>query len=135
MAGFIGSPAMNLIEGKVTEGGVSVGDYTVPVSREVLAKADGEKSLVVGIRPENFVLSDTGDGLGIDVAVVEELGADAYLYGTLAGLPEDQQLTAQQITGRISSRTPPQRGSSVRLGIDAGQVHVFSPKTGARLSA
>jgi multiple sugar transport system ATP-binding protein len=135
VAGFIGSPAMNLIEGNVTEGGVSVGDYTVPVSREVLAKADGEKSLVVGIRPENFVLSDTGDGLGIDVAVVEELGADAYLYGTLAGLPEDQQLTAQQITGRISSRTPPQRGSSVRLGIDAGQVHVFSPKTGARLSA
>jgi multiple sugar transport system ATP-binding protein len=44
-------------------------------------------------------------------------------------------VTAQQITGRISSRTPPQRGSSVRLGIDASHVHVFSPQTGARLSA
>jgi len=44
----------------------------------------------LGIRPENFNLSDSGDGIGIDVAVVEELGADAYLYGTLAGLPEDE---------------------------------------------
>ena len=41
---------------------------------------------MLGIRPENFNLSDGGDGIGIDVAVVEELGADAYLYGTLAGL-------------------------------------------------
>ena len=135
VAGFIGSPAMNLIEGKVAEDGIHIGDYTVPVPRDVLAKADGEQSLVLGIRPENFNLSDSGDGIGIDVAVVEELGADAYLYGTLAGLPEDELVTAQQITGRISSRTPPQRGSSVRLGIDASQAHVFSPKSGARLSA
>ena len=135
VAGFIGSPAMNLIEGKVAEDGIHIGDYTVPVAREVLAKADGEKSLVLGIRPENFNLSDAGDGIGIDVAVVEELGADAYLYGTLAGLPEDELVTAQQITGRISARTPPQRGSSVRLGVDASRVHVFSPKSGARLSA
>ena len=47
--------------------------------------------------------------------MVEELGADAYLYSTLAGCPDDEPVTAQQITGRISSRTPPQRGSSVRL--------------------
>jgi multiple sugar transport system ATP-binding protein len=87
VAGFIGSPAMNLIEGKITDGGIAIGDFTVPVPREVLAKADAEKSLVLGIRPENFNLSDSGDGIGIDVAVVEELGADAYLYGTLAGVP------------------------------------------------
>jgi multiple sugar transport system ATP-binding protein len=135
VAGFIGSPAMNLIEGKVNDGGIQIGDYTVPVPRDVLAKADNESNLVLGIRPENFTLSDSGDGLGIDVAVVEELGADAYLYGTLSGISEDERLTAQQITGRISSRTPPQRGSSVRLGIDTSQLHVFSQKTGARLSA
>src|SRR5690349_3051921 len=69
VAGFIGSPAMNLIEGKVNDGGVQIGDYTVPVPREVLAKAGDESNLVVGIRPENFSLSDSGDGLGIDVAV------------------------------------------------------------------
>ena len=65
----------------------SIGDYTVPVPRDVLAKADDESSLVLGIRPENFTLSDSGDGIGIDVAVVEELGADAYLYGTLPVSP------------------------------------------------
>jgi multiple sugar transport system ATP-binding protein len=134
VAGFIGSPAMNLMEGKVTEGGAAIGDYVVPVPRDVLSKAGDEKTLMLGIRPENFSLSDSNDGIGIDVAVVEELGADAYLYGTLSGLAEDEQLTAQQITGRISSRTPPQRGSSVRLAVDASHVHVFSQKTGERLS-
>jgi multiple sugar transport system ATP-binding protein len=134
VAGFIGSPAMNLIEGKVTEGGVGIGDYTVPVPREVLAKAEGEKSLVLGIRPENFNLSDSGDGIGIDVAVVEELGADAYLYGTVAGLSAEDQLTAQQITARISSRKPPQRGATVRLTVDPTRVHVFSVADGRRLS-
>ena len=132
MAGFIGSPAMNLIDGAVTEGGIRVGDYVVPVSREVLAKAGDEKTLTVGIRPENFDLGEAG--IGVDVAVVEELGADAYLYGTLAGLTEDEQLTAQQIVGRISSRRPPERGSTVRLTVDPDHVHVFSQTSGARLT-
>ncbi len=88
-----------------------------------------------GIRPENFSLSDTSEGIGIDVAVVEELGADAFLYGTVTGLAEDEQLTAQQIVGRISSRTPPHRGSTVRLAVDPDHVHVFSQKSGDRLSA
>jgi len=134
VAGFIGSPAMNLIDGKIVEGGVQVGDFTVPVPRDVLAKASGEDSLTIGIRPENFELSD-GDGLGLDVAVLEELGADAYLYGTLAGLDEDEKLTAQQIVARISSRRPPQRGATVRLTMKEDQVHVFSKETGDALTA
>ena len=134
VAGFIGSPAMNLIEGQVEEGGIKVGDYTVPVPREWLAKAGDEKSLTIGIRPENFNLAEDGDGIGLDVAVLEELGADAYLYGTLTGLSDDEKLTAQQIVARISSRTPPQRGSTVRLKADPEHFHVFSTKTGDRLS-
>ncbi|MDN5724592.1 MAG: sn-glycerol-3-phosphate ABC transporter ATP-binding protein UgpC [Propionibacteriales bacterium] len=133
VAGFIGSPAMNLIDGKIADGGVQVGDYVVPVAREVLAKAEGENDLTIGIRPENFELSE-GDGLGLDVAVLEELGADAYLYGTLAGLDEDAKITAQQIVARISSRRPPQRGTTVRIGVAPEHVHVFSKATGARLS-
>ncbi len=134
VAGFIGSPAMNLVEGTATEGGVMVGDYLVPVSREVFAKAAGETELTVGIRPEAFEISDSGDGIGLDVAVVEELGADAYLYGTLAGLSPDEQITAQQIVARISSRRPPSRGATVRLAVDPNTVHVFSNKTGQRLT-
>ena len=101
VAGFIGSPAMNLIEGDVADDGIHIGDYVVPVPRDTLAKASNEKRLTLGIRPENFDLGEGNDGIGIDVAVVEELGADAFLYGTVTGLSAEEQLTAQQITARI----------------------------------
>ncbi|MBI4901830.1 MAG: TOBE domain-containing protein, partial [Actinobacteria bacterium] len=132
VAGFIGSPAMNLMSGPIVEGGVMISDYTVPIKREVLAKATGEKTLTLGIRPESFTMADAG--IGLDVAVVEELGADAYVYGTLAGLEEDAKLNAQQVVARVSSRRPPERGSMVRMGVDAEHIHVFSDVTQERLS-
>jgi multiple sugar transport system ATP-binding protein len=136
VAGFIGSPAMNLIEGEVASDGIHIGDYVVPVPRDTLAKAAGnEKRLMLGIRPENFTLGSGDDGIGIDVAVVEELGADAFVYGTVTGLSDEEQLTANQITARIHGRTPPHRGSTIRLQIDSEHVHVFSTSTGERLSA
>jgi multiple sugar transport system ATP-binding protein len=135
VAGFIGSPAMNLMEGLVSSDGVALGDYTVPVARDILAKAGNEKTLVLGIRPENFELSqDQREGIGLDIGVVEELGADAFIYGTLAGIPQDEIITAQQITARISGTTPPHRGETVRLKIDPSHVHVFSKESGDRLS-
>lgn len=135
VAGFIGSPAMNLITGKVIAGeGIQVGDWVVRVPRAVLERADGEPELTVGIRPESFSLAPDGQGLGLDVAVVEELGADSYLYGTLAGLPEDEKITAQQIVARIPARHTPHKGEVVRLAVDGERVHVFSPKTQERLS-
>ncbi len=134
VAGFIGSPAMNLMEGKVVDGGVKVGDYVVPVPREILDRAPGEQTLTVGIRPEAFNIAQDGQGIGLDVAVVEDLGADAYLYGTLSGLPEDERITAQQMVARISSRQAPQRGNAVRLSVDPQNVHVFSNATQERIS-
>jgi len=134
VAGFIGSPAMNLMEGPIREGGVEVGQYVVPVPRDVLAKVGNEKTLMLGIRPENFSLGEGREGIGIDVAVVEELGADAFVYGTLSGMNDDEKLTAQQVVGRISSRNPPHRGTTIRLNVDPAHVHVFSAATGARLS-
>ncbi|MCC6497845.1 MAG: sn-glycerol-3-phosphate ABC transporter ATP-binding protein UgpC [Propionibacteriaceae bacterium] len=134
VAGFIGSPAMNLMTGSVVEGGVKVGDYVVPVPRDVLAKVTDEKTLVLGIRPEAFRIAD--EGIGLDVDVVEETGADAYVYGTLAGLDTDEKMTAQQVVARVSARTPPQRGTVVKLlPSDPSNMHVFSEKTQERLSA
>ncbi|MFZ0529658.1 MAG: sn-glycerol-3-phosphate ABC transporter ATP-binding protein UgpC [Propionicimonas sp.] len=134
VAGFIGSPAMNLMTGKIVEGGVQIGDFVVPVPREVLAKAGGEQSLVLGIRPENFRIAE--EGIGLDVDVVEELGADGFVYGTMAGLDTEAKLSAQQIVARVSARTPPQRGTTVKLNtIDPQTMHVFSEKTQERLSA
>ncbi|HMR48531.1 MAG TPA: sn-glycerol-3-phosphate ABC transporter ATP-binding protein UgpC [Arachnia sp.] len=134
VAGFIGSPAMNLIEGKVTPDGVQVGDFVVSIPRETLAKAPGESTLTIGIRPEAFRVSTDGTGIGLDVAVLEELGADSYLYGTLAGLNEDEKITAQQIIARVAARTAPHRGEVVRLVAPSEAVHVFSNKTQLRIS-
>lgn len=132
VAGFIGSPAMNLMSGKQVEGGVMIGDFLVPIKREVLAKAVGEKTLTLGIRPESFTLAE--HGIGLDVAVVEELGADGYVYGTLAGLSEDAKLNATQMVARISSRRTPERGSMVRMAVDPEHIHVFSDVSQERLS-
>jgi multiple sugar transport system ATP-binding protein len=52
----------------------------------------------------------------------------------VTGLSDEEKLTAQQITARISSRTPPQRGSTVRLEVDPEHVHVFSQANGDRIS-
>ena len=129
---------MNLIEGNVQQDGVHFGDYTVPVPRETLAKAANEQNLVLGIRPENFELNEnpeSKDGVPIDIGVVEELGADAFIYGTLTGIAEDELITAQQIVARIhGGRLPPHRGESVRLLIDPTHVHVFSKVSGDRIS-
>ena len=135
VAGFIGSPAMNLMEGDVVDGGVKLGDYVVPVSRDVLAKVPNETKLTLGIRPEAFTLAS--EGIGLDVAVVEELGADAYLYGSLVGSGKQASIEdgeAHQVVARISSRRPPQRGEQVRLGVDPASVHVFSQETTERIS-
>ena len=132
VAGFIGSPAMNLMSGNVVDGGVQIGDYVVPVARDILAKAPGEETLTVGIRPEAFNVS--AQGIGLDVAVVEELGADSYLYGTLAGLSDDEIVTAQQFVARVGARTAPEKGQVVRLAAPAESVHVFSNKTEERIS-
>ncbi len=135
VAGFIGSPAMNLMSGKVVDGGVMLGDYTVPVARDVLAKANGEETLTLGIRPENFNISQDEQGVALDVAVVEELGADSYLYGTLAGTQDDDVVDAQQIVARVGGhRNAPSKGDVVRLAVDPARVHVFSNATEDRLS-
>ena len=76
---FIGSPSMNTIEAPIVDGGVRLGDYTVPIERDVLAKAGDAKTVILGIRPEDLHISD--EGAEMKVSLVEELGADAYVYG------------------------------------------------------
>ena len=133
VAGFIGSPAMNLISGKRVEDGVQIGDYVVRVPRETLAKAaNGEDTLTIGIRPEAFRVAD--EGIGLHIAVVEELGADSFLYGTLASSPEDEIVSEQQFVARVGARTAPHKGEVVRLAAAPEAVHVFSNKTEERLS-
>ncbi|GAA2755898.1 diacetylchitobiose ABC transporter ATP-binding protein MsiK [Actinopolymorpha rutila] len=130
VAGFIGSPAMNLLDGKVTESGVDVGSYVVPLLPAVRSKLGQDAAATVGIRPEAFrIVSNEENGLPVEVAVVEELGADAYLYG-LVGNGDEQK----EIIARIDARRPPEKGAKVKLAADTERIHVFSASTGDRLT-
>ena len=133
VAGFIGSPAMNLIEAPIVDGGAQVMDHIVPINREILAKAQGD-TVTIGIRPEALHVSDNGEGISMDVAAVEETGADSYLYGTLTGASTNLTEDEQQIVARVTTRTPPQRGSQVQLTIEPEMLHVFDNQTTERIS-
>jgi multiple sugar transport system ATP-binding protein len=128
VAGFMGSPAMNLIEADVTDGGAKIGDYVVPIERKLLAKVGDDKTLMLGIRPEAFHLAD--EGLPVKVAVIEELGADAFLYGTA----EHTSLN-QQIIARIGTRMHSEKGAIVHLAPQPEKLHFFSTSTEERLTA
>lgn len=117
VAGFIGSPAMNLFTLPLVDSAVSLGDWPVAVPREI-AGAAGE--VVVGVRPEHFEVG--GLGVEMEVDVVEELGADAYLYGRITG---SGKVIDAPIVARADGRNPPARGSRVRLHPEPGHVHFF----------
>jgi len=125
VAGFIGSPAMNLLELPVTDGGVQFGNAIVPVSRETLGAAAGN-TVTVGVRPEDLELTERG--LPVQVDVVEELGADAYIYGR-----SQFQGTEHQMIVRVDGRRPPQKGTTVQVTAKVGHTHLFDAKDGRRL--
>jgi multiple sugar transport system ATP-binding protein len=118
VAEFIGSPAMNLFTLPIVEQSASLGDWPIQLPREIAVSA-GE--IVVGIRPEHFEIGDIGVEMQVDV--VEELGADAYLYGRVTGL--DNGL-GQPVVVRADGRNPPARGTSLRLHPQSGHLHYFN---------
>ena len=127
VAGFIGSPAMNLLELEIVEGGVQFGNSVLPIEKKFLLQTKA-KSVTVGIRPENLIVSSK-EGIQVDVDVVEELGADGYLYGTT-----HQNGGSQDIVCRVDGRTHPNAGESVFLKADGGIVHLFDVESGERLN-
>ena len=132
VAGFIGSPAMNLIGMPVTDGGVKFGSKVIPVPRDALGNAGGE--VVVGVRPEDVDVRTEGDGLPVVIEVVEELGADAYVYGTpQTGHVAKEEGLAKPFIARVDGRRPPEKGQTLYITPQESRVHLFHPETGARL--
>jgi multiple sugar transport system ATP-binding protein len=130
VAGFIGSPQMNLMEGTAAEGKVRLGNYAVPVDPAASQKMNGK--VTVGVRPENWriVSSEAEGGLPVHVTVVEELGADNYVYGT-----SDVEGTPSNIIVRIAGRNTMHKGETIYVTTDPANVHVFDTESGERLSA
>lgn len=117
VAGFIGSPAMNLFTVPVVDGAVSIGGHTLPLPREI---APSGTELVIGVRPEHLVLDD--GGVDFDVDLVEELGADTYVYGRFI---ESDGAPARPVTARVAGDKSVRRGDRVRLRPDPEHVHFF----------
>jgi multiple sugar transport system ATP-binding protein len=128
VAGFIGSPQMNLLEGKASGGEARIGDYSVPVDPAAASKMEGD--ITVGVRPEAWrIVSKESGGLPVDVTVVEELGADGFVYGT-----SDVAGTPHSIIIRVSDRDTVHKGDTLYVTTDPKHVHVFDTESGDRLS-
>ncbi|MEY3803701.1 MAG: sn-glycerol-3-phosphate ABC transporter ATP-binding protein UgpC [Actinobacteria bacterium] len=128
VAGFIGSPAMNLLKTSVSGGKAQLGKLSVDVP------ASAGSSVIIGIRPEGFIPST--DGFAVNVEVVEELGADAFVYGQ----PADSNISFAQATEdgaqiivRWDPKTPPKPGDTITVSADASSIHLFNAQSGERL--
>jgi len=128
VAGFIGSPAMNLFSASLVDGGIKFGSAVAKVDRSVTTGVSGTK-VTIGVRPEDVKIATSGDGLQVEVDLVEELGADGYLYGHA-----DVDGQRVDIVARVDGRIHPSAGDKVVITPVDEHVHAFDSETGERLS-
>jgi multiple sugar transport system ATP-binding protein len=133
VAGFIGSPAMNLRTVPLSAEGAHLGNLRVILSAAARAVAAKEEldTITVGIRPEDLSVTsaDDADAIKVEVALVEELGADSYVYGVLPG----DRRGDKHVVFRFEGRVPPSVGESVAVAVRDDAVHAFHPVSGMRL--
>ena len=134
VAGFIGSPAMNMVEIDLDQDGAVLGNHSVPLPRQTMAAlaADNSTTATLGFRPESVRLVGEGEGFPFEVVVVEELGSDAYAYGTMHTSRSNEN--DKLLTLRVDARRPPMKGETVHVAIHPDEVYVFSSKSGRRVS-
>ncbi|HZG89521.1 MAG TPA: sn-glycerol-3-phosphate ABC transporter ATP-binding protein UgpC [Pseudonocardia sp.] len=128
VAGFIGSPAMNLLNVDLDGDVLHFGGADVRVPRQAADAVGSTRNVTVGVRPEDMDPVPEGAGIPTEVDVVEELGADAYIYGTAQVGTERKQVIA-----RVDGRRPPAKGEVLHLAPREGHLHMFAGDTGERI--
>jgi multiple sugar transport system ATP-binding protein len=132
VAGFIGSPAMNIRTVPLTDQGADFAGMILPLTREQIAQArqdGGGNRVTVGFRPEHTELvSPTEGGMPIVVELVEELGSDAFVHGHAALEGGNETFVV-----RTDGRNTPRMGETVFIRPRIGSHHVFHAVTGQRL--
>ena len=118
VAGFIGSPAMNLIEGRVAGGVIEA----LGGRLELPSPAGDGREVICGVRPEHLRLAERG--IAAKVAVVEPTGSETHVVLRAGG---------RELTGLFRERHGFRPGQEVVLAPDPGAVHLFDKATGARL--
>ncbi|MBD8056793.1 ABC transporter ATP-binding protein [Rhodococcus ruber] len=129
VAGFVGSPGMNLLDAPVRDGAAVLGALRVPVPADV-----GADRIVVGVRPEAWtpVGAWRSGTLSLTVDLVEQLGAEAFVHATATG-PADWSSATGKVVVRVDRRVAIGPGERVHLLPQPGEVYFFSATTGARL--
>jgi multiple sugar transport system ATP-binding protein len=146
VAGFMGSPAMNLIAARLAGDELLVGSQRLAVPDAVFARRPGlqayrdGREVVAGIRPEAVSQAAEGEpGLDLDVVLTEALGSDLLVHADIDArvvLTADQEELADEVPEagtRLTLRLPPatgvRAGSRLRAAIDAERLHFFDPQT------
>jgi multiple sugar transport system ATP-binding protein len=151
VAGFIGSPAMNLIEATVEDDEIRFGQFRVQLAEGRRPPGGSPSRVALGIRPEAFEDADFAarelPTIDIDVFVVEELGSDSHVFFPVDAAPvtneaiqaegeEDARLVLSGRTllnARVDPRTRARVRGTLRLAVDPARFHFFDRRTGVSL--
>ena len=130
VAGFIGSPAMNFLKGKVTVNGTATFEGPQGVRLPLLnapASANG-MDVIYGIRPEHFTLADSSsnDSAEAEIIVIEPTGSETQVFANLGG---------EEVVAVFRERHQFQPGEKIRLRPEPNYVHLFDASTGKRLNS
>jgi multiple sugar transport system ATP-binding protein len=147
VAGFIGSPAMNLVEATVEGGVARFADYAIPLAP---GRRPPDGDVILGIRPEDFEDGAHAPGLPtieVTVDVLEELGSDSYVFFTVAARSvapaaldavDDAHglipAAGSLFTARVDARTVARVGGRAELAVDPQRLQFFDRQTGLRLA-
>ena len=130
VAGFIGSPAMNFLEGRIREDGAAIelaGGSSLPITNGGTA-GHGGQTVTVGVRPEHFELAFDGPAdARVSVDVIEELGADTIIHGKFGDDGAD-------LTVRLQGYRDAKTGGEIAVRVTPEHIHVFDTATGKRLA-
>jgi multiple sugar transport system ATP-binding protein len=140
VAGFIGSPAMNLVPGTVNDGVIELPFARLAIDerlRDALEQHGGARDVILGLRPEDLepaAAGSNGGGLAFDTLVdtVESTGADLYAHAHVEGQGVDG--IVPRLVARLDPATRIQPKSRLTLRADTDQLYVFDAATGVALA-
>jgi multiple sugar transport system ATP-binding protein len=140
VAGFIGSPAMNFLDGTLQNGSLLLGEHTVALPQQVAQALNGRTGPVVaGVRPEDVVIGS--EGLPAQIEITEQLGPEMLVHVDVRGVElanvEVEEAASARPAGRLVSRAPGTfngtRGDRIHVALNTEHVQLFDPETGEAL--
>jgi multiple sugar transport system ATP-binding protein len=154
VAGFIGSPAMNLVEAELAEREVRFGPHTLPLPDRPELRGRAGRRVALGIRPEDIRSGGEGAPLDVVIDIKEDMGAEVFLHfavdaptvksDELREIVGDEALEAAEVQthhhgspfiARVERGTQAREGERTTLFVDTSRLHFFELETGAAIAA